>query len=74
MFQPAGDLRLQNKAGPAVRIVGVLVLDLLEGDFAVQFLVVGHEDLAEPAAGMRPENAKTQPDDVGVPTERAQVA
>jgi hypothetical protein len=34
----------------------------------VQFLVVGHEDLADPAASVRPQNVEALPPDVDVPT------
>ena len=38
------------------RVVGVAVLDLLQGDLAVQLLVQGDEDLAQPAPGVRPDD------------------
>ena len=34
------------------------VLDLLEGDLAVEFFIKGHEDLAQAPLGMRTKNAK----------------
>ena len=48
MLQPAGDLGLEQEPRPADGVVGVLVLDLLEGDLAVQLVVVGDEDLPRP--------------------------
>jgi len=42
MFQPAGDLRLQQEAGAAGGIVGEAVEDLLERDLAMHFGVQGH--------------------------------
>ena len=50
MLQAAGDLRLEEEPRPAPGVVGVAVLDLLQGDLAVQLLVVGDEDLAQAAA------------------------
>jgi hypothetical protein len=58
VLQPAGDLGLQQEAGAAGRVVGLLVADLLEGDLAVQFLVEGHEDGAQAAPGVRPQDAE----------------
>ena len=49
VLQPAGDLGLEQEACAAVRVVGVLVEDLLEGDLAVQLAVEGHEDRPQPA-------------------------
>src|SRR5262249_33107303 len=60
VLQPAGDLRLQHKAAPAVLAVGVLGADLLEGDLAVQLRTVGGEALARPAPGVRPQDPVTQ--------------
>ena len=50
----------QQEARAAVGVVGVLLLDLLEGDLAVQLLVAGDEDLAQAALGVRPQDAKTR--------------
>ena len=58
MLQPAGDLGLQQEPRAAVGVVGVPVLDLLERHLAVQLLVVGDEDLAQAAAGVRAEDAE----------------
>ena len=58
MLQPAGDLGLQNEPGPAVGVVGMLVLDLLQGHVPLKLLVAGHGDLAQAAFGMRAENAE----------------
>jgi hypothetical protein len=52
VFEPAGDLALEEEPRPAVGPAGVVGLHLLEGDLALQLLVVGDEDLAEPAAGV----------------------
>ena len=49
VLQPAGDLGLDEEPGPAGRVVGVAVVDLLEGDLAVQLLVEGDEDVAQAA-------------------------
>ena len=42
----------------AARVVGVLIQDLLERHLAVQFLVEGDEHLAQPAAGVGPQDAE----------------
>ena len=61
MLQPAGDLRLAHEASPAVRVVGMPVLDLLEGHLAMQLLVPSHEDLAQPAPRVRPQDLVAAP-------------
>ena len=58
VLQAAGDLGLDEEPPAAGRVVGVLLEDLLERDLAVQFAVEGHEDGAEPAAGVRAEDAE----------------
>jgi hypothetical protein len=45
MLQPTDDLRLPEEAGPTGWIVGVAILDLLQGDFTVQFFIAGDGDL-----------------------------
>ena len=52
MLQAAGDLRFQQEARTALGMVGVLLLDLLEGHLAVQLLVLGDKHLAEAAPGV----------------------
>ena len=42
----------------ADRVVGVLLEDLLERHLAVQLGIERHEDLAQPAAGVRPQDAE----------------
>ncbi len=59
VFQPAGDLCLGQEPGATVRLVGVVVEDLLERHLAVQLLVDRHEDGAQAAAGVGPEDAVT---------------
>ena len=56
VLQAAGDLRLHQEPLAADRVVGVLVEDLLERHLAVQFAVERHEDGAQAASGMRPED------------------
>ena len=58
VLEPAGDLGLEQEAGAADRVVGVLVEDLLERHLAVQLLVEGDEDGAQSAAGVGPEDAE----------------
>ena len=59
VLQAARDLGFEQEARAVISQIGVLCLDLLEGDLAVQLLVVGDEDFAQPAAGVRPQDAKT---------------
>jgi hypothetical protein len=49
MFQPAGDCRLQLEACPAGWIMGVPILDLLEGNLATQFIIRRYRDLSDNA-------------------------
>ncbi len=58
VFEPAGDLGLEDEPGAAGGVVGVVVEDLLERDLAVELGVEGDEDGAQPAAGMGPEDAE----------------
>ena len=58
MLQPAGDLGLDEEPLAAGRVVGVMVEDLLERHLAVQLTVQRHEDRAQAAAGMRPQDAE----------------
>ena len=58
VLQPPGDLGLLQEAGPAVRVVGVSVADLLEGHLAVQLLVVGDVDGAQAAGSVQPQDAE----------------
>jgi len=61
MLQPARDFRFAHKARPALRMMGVPRLDLFQRHLAVQLAVPGHEDFAQPAAGVRPQNLKPRP-------------
>ncbi len=61
VLEPAGDFRFQKKACPALRIVRVFVVNLFEGDLAVQFLVLGNKNRSQTTLGMRPHHAKTPP-------------
>ena len=61
MFQTAGDLRLAHKAGTTFGVICVPRLDLFQRHLAVQLAVAGHEDLAQPPAGMGPQNLETRP-------------
>jgi hypothetical protein len=56
VLQLAVDLRLQQEAAAAARVVGVGPLDLLEGHLPAQFPVLGHEDLPRAAPGVRPQH------------------
>ena len=50
VFEPAGDLGLDDEAGPLVLVGGVVVLDPLQRHDAVELAVAGDVDLAEGAA------------------------
>src|SRR6516165_9125798 len=56
MFQAASDFRLAHEAAAAVRVVGVLVLNFLQRDLAVQLLIERDEDLADAAFAMWPQD------------------
>ena len=58
VFEPAGDLGLDQEPLAAGRVVGVVVEDLLERHLAIQLGVEGHEHGPQPAPGMRPEHAE----------------
>ena len=58
VLEPAGDLGLGDEPLPADGVVGVLLEDLLERHLAVQLAVERHEDGAQAASGMRPEDAE----------------
>jgi hypothetical protein len=58
VFQPAGDLGLEQEPLAAHAVVGVIVEDLLEGDLAVQLGIQRHEDGAQSAPGVGAEDAE----------------
>src|SRR5216683_2293325 len=60
MFEPAGDLCLLKEPRPALRLVGVTVLDFLQGHIAVELFVVSHEDGPQPSFGMRSEDTEAE--------------
>src|SRR5262249_14401303 len=57
MFQAAGDLALTHETRPALDVVGAGRLDLLQGNFAIEFRVVREVNLAQSATGKRSDNA-----------------
>ena len=69
VLQAAGDLGFEEEPGPAVRVVGVLVEDLLERDLAVQLRVEGDEDRAQAAPRVGAEIRNRWPSLVAMPTE-----
>ena len=73
VLQPAGDLGLQQEPRAAVGSSACCVVDLLEGDLAVQLVVEGDEDLARAAPGVGPEDAErgSRPRSVEATTEPA---
>ena len=58
VLQAADDLGLQQEAGPAEGVVGVVVEDLLQRHLSVQLAVHRHEDGAQAAPGVGPEDAE----------------
>ena len=58
VLQAARDFSFQQKADAAVKMVGELLLDLLESHLAAEFFILRHEDFAQAALGMRSQNAK----------------
>src|SRR5262249_25584865 len=59
VFQPAGDLGLEQKATATLRVVGVAREDLLQGDLAVELGIEGDEDRTQASRGMGPEDAES---------------
>ncbi len=60
VFQPAGNLGFEQKACPALWLVGMLDANLLVRNLAVQLDVLGDEDLAQPASIVKPQNPKSR--------------
>ena len=58
VLQPAGDLGLEQEPLAAGGVVGVVVEDLLERHLAVQLGVQRHEDGAQAAPGVGPQDAE----------------
>ena len=61
MLQAASDLGLDEEARSAGGVVGAVVENLLESNFAVELGVKRDEDGAQSAPGMRPEDAEPLP-------------
>ena len=62
VLQPAVHLSFEQEPRPAVRVVSVPLLNLLEGDLAVQFGILGDVDLAQATLGVWPENPVARAD------------
>ena len=58
VLEPSGDLRLENEPRLADRVMGMISLEHLESDLTIELGIDCQKDLAEPAAGMRPQNRK----------------
>jgi hypothetical protein len=58
VFEPAGDLGLDQEPLAAVGVVGVVVEDLLQRHLAVQLGIQRHEDGAQSATGVGPKDAE----------------
>src|SRR5262249_45392580 len=61
MLQFPGDLGFEHEPGPAPRIIGIPVLDLLQRHLAAQLLVAGQVDLTESPLGVRPKDLEPKP-------------
>ena len=59
VLQTAGNFGLGHEPLAGDRIVGVAIQNLLERHFTVKFCVQRDEDGAQPALGMRPQDAKS---------------
>ena len=59
MFELPGDLGLADESILAAFIVGEILLDSFQGDFAVEMTIVGDEYLPEASRGMRPDDLKS---------------
>ena len=58
MFQPSRDLRLDHEPLTALFVIRVLVVNLLDRDFAVQFGIKRDEYLAKASARVRSKDSK----------------
>ena len=58
MLQAASDLGFQHEPAARVLVHGVLRQNLLEGHFAVEFLILGQEHLAQSPLGVRADDPK----------------
>jgi hypothetical protein len=61
VFQPGGDGGLAQEAAADAGVCGVAFLDALEGHLALELLVVGHQDLAQPAPGVKAQRPVAHP-------------
>ncbi len=61
VFEAAGDLGFQDETRAVALVVCMPLLDRFERDIAIQLFIAGQEHFAEPAAGVGPEDAKSQP-------------
>ena len=58
VFEASRDFGFDDEAGLALGTVGIVILNFLERDLAIELAVEGQEDLAEPASPMRPQDLK----------------
>ena len=56
MFEASRDFGFDDEAGLALGTVGIVILNFLERDLAIELTVEGQENLAEPASRMRPQD------------------
>ena len=61
MFEPAGDLGLQQEPPTAVGVVGSFGLDLLQRHLALKLGVEGHRDLADASLGVGAQELEPRP-------------
>ena len=60
MFESAGDFGFQHEPTAAVWVVGELILNFLQRDFAVELLIASDKHFAQPAPSVRPQDAKSR--------------
>ena len=51
MFQAAGDFGLGQKSLAGLRPIGLIVLNLLQRDAAIEFLIIGNKNFTQAAFG-----------------------
>jgi hypothetical protein len=59
MLQRGGQVGFSQEPCSARRVIGVVLLDFLQGNFAIEFFVAGYEDLTQSSPRMRSKNAET---------------
>ena len=61
MLEPPGNLGFDQEAGPAGRVIGMLRLDLLEGDLAVELAIQSHKHHPDATSCVVPQQVEAAP-------------